>query len=72
MTVAGKRIADVDGSTGEPVSTLVEPLQRGTYALRLEGRHPDKDTHVELQVFRDSDDAEWWKHSVLRLSDELR
>lgn len=72
LTVGGKRIAAVDGSKGEPVATIVEPLQHGTYELRLEGRHPDKDTHVDLQVFRDSGDAEWWKHSVLRLEDQLR
>jgi len=72
LTVAGKPIADVDGSGGKPFKTIVEPLQRGTYVLRLEGRNPGKDTHVDLQVFRDSGDAEWWKHSVLRLSDELR
>ena len=69
LSVAGKRIAEVDGTDGNPVATIVEPLQRGTYTLRLEGRHPDKDTHVDLQVFRDSGDAAWWKHSVLRLSD---
>src|SRR6185312_9144297 len=69
LTVGGKHIADVDGSKGAPVETIVEPLQRGTYVLRLDGRHPDKDTHVDLQVFRDSGDAEWWKHPVLRLAD---
>lgn len=68
LTLAGKRIAEVDGSKGEPVRTIVEPLQRGTYVLRFEGRHPAKDTRVDLQVFRDSDDTEWWKHSVMRLS----
>jgi hypothetical protein len=72
LTVGGKHIADVDGSDGDPMATIVEPLQRGTYVLRLEGRHPAKDTHVDLQVFRDSGDAEWWKHSVLRLSDDQR
>lgn len=72
LTIAGKRIANVDGSNGDRVKTIVEPLQRGTYVLRLEGRHPDKDTRIDLQVFRDSDDAERWKHAVLRLSDELR
>jgi predicted alpha/beta superfamily hydrolase len=70
LTVAGKRIAEVDGSAGNREQAIVEPLQRGTYALRLEGRHPEKDTQIDFEVFRDSGDAEWWKHSVLRLSDE--
>lgn len=70
LTVAGKRIAEVDGADGDGVATIVEPLQRGTYTLRLEGRHPDKDTHVDLQVFRDSDDTQWWKHLILQLSGE--
>ena len=48
------------------------PLERGTYVLRLEGRHPDKTTRVDFDVFRDSGDAEWWKHAVLRLWDERR
>ncbi|HEX5125000.1 MAG TPA: hypothetical protein VFV97_17280, partial [Rhodanobacteraceae bacterium] len=72
LTVSGRRIAEVDGEGDDADATIVEPLQRGTYLLRLEGRHPDKDTQVDLQVFRDGDDADWWRHPVLRLSDELR
>lgn len=72
LMVSGKRIADVDGTAGRRVQAIVEPLQRGTYALRLEARHPEKNTQIELQVFRDSGDAEWWKHRVVRLSDDER
>jgi predicted alpha/beta superfamily hydrolase len=72
LTVAGKRIADVDGDAGDREQAIVEPLQRGTYTLRLEGRHPEKDTAFKFEVFRDSGDAEWWKHSVLRLSKDDR
>ena len=70
LTVAGKTIAEVDGSKGHPTDTIVEPLRRGTYALRLEGRHPEKDTRVDFRVYRDESGGEWWKHTVLRLSDD--
>jgi predicted alpha/beta superfamily hydrolase len=70
LTVAGKVIAEVDGSQGRREQTIVEPLRRGSYALRLEGRHPAKDTQVVFQVFQDRGDTEWWKHSVLRLPDD--
>ena len=70
LTVAGKRIADVDGTADRRMQAIVVPLQRGTYALRLEGRHPKKDTQINFEVFRDSGDAAWWKHRVLGLSDD--
>jgi predicted alpha/beta superfamily hydrolase len=72
LTVAGKRIADVDGTADRRMQAIVEPLQRGTYALRLEARHPKKDTQINFEVFRDSGDAEWWKHRVIGLSDDDR
>ena len=70
LTMDGRRLADVDGTDGHRMKTIVEPLRRGTYRLRLDARHPAKDTYVDLQVFRDNADAEWWKHSVMRLSGE--
>ena len=72
LTVSGKRIADVDGTAGRRLQAIVEPLQRGTYELRLKGRHPEKDTQINFEVFRDSGDAEWWRHRVVGLSDDDR
>jgi hypothetical protein len=72
LTVAGKVVADVDGSNGRREHALVQPLRRGTYAVRLEVRHPEKDTRVGFSVFRDEGDAEWWKHGVLSLSKDER
>jgi predicted alpha/beta superfamily hydrolase len=72
LTVAGKPIADVDGTVNRRVQAVVAPLQRGTYALRLEARHPKKDTQINFEVFHDSGDAEWWKHRVIGLSDDRR
>jgi hypothetical protein len=72
LTVAGKHIADVDGTADRRMQAIVEPLRRGTYALRLESRHPKKDTQINFEVFRDSGDAEWWKHGVIGLSDDDR
>lgn len=72
LTVTGKILVDLDASTGHREQALVEPLRRGTYRLRLEIRHPEKDTRLGFSVFRDEGDAEWWKHSVLSLSADER
>ena len=71
LTVAGTDLIDMDGSQGHRDEAILAPLQRGTYALRLEYRHPLKDSEVDLHVFRNQDDhVEWWKNPVLRLEDD--
>ena len=70
LTLAGKVIAEVDGTRNRRMQAIVEPLQRGTYALRFEARHPEKTTRTGFTVFADADDAEWWKHAVLRIEGE--
>lgn len=71
LSIAGKKIVEVDGSDDDDEESVVEPLQRGTYELRLEDRHPDKDDDVDVRVYRNEGDGEWWKHTVLRLSDDV-
>ena len=72
LTVAGKVVADVDGTKDGRVQAIVEPLQRGTYKLKFEVRHPEKTTRIDFVVFPDTHDAEWWKHPVLRIAEERR
>jgi len=47
LTVAGKVVADVDGTKDGRVQAIVEPLQRGTYELKFEVRHPEKTTRID-------------------------
>jgi hypothetical protein len=71
LTVAGATMVDADGSNGRYEQATVAALRRGTYALRLEYRHPLKDSAVNLRVFQNQDDdVEWWKHPVLKLADD--
>lgn len=70
LFVGGKSIAEVDGAQGRRDQTIVEPLRRGKYELRLESRRPSKDTQIDIEVYRDEADGEWWKHRILRLSED--
>jgi len=72
LTVAGKVIADVDGTKDRRMQAIVEWLQRGTYTLKFEARHPEKTTRIDFVVFVDTDDSEWWKHAVLKIAGEPR